>query len=200
MATITSERVRARRAPRWRGMWVTVAAAALLAGCGGSSQPGIAHLSSSTTGAAQSPGQPPSGGRSPVAFAACMRSHGVPGFPDPDRSGRIGTGSGVDPSSPQFQAAAKTCQSLRPAGGTFSTQGSGAVSPQRQTELLRFARCMRSHGVPSFPDPTSRGIALSSAVDPSSPQFQSAQQACKSLLPGLGQGQVTVKPGSGGTS
>jgi hypothetical protein len=72
------------------------------------------------------------------------------------------------------------------------------VSPQRQTQLLRFARCMRTHGVPSFPDPTSRGIALSSAVDPSSPQFQSAQQACKSLLPGLGQGQQTVPSGSGG--
>lgn len=196
MASLTSKRSsRADRQPR---MWVAVVAAVLISGCGGSSQPSVAHVSSSTAAAGPSPAPPVSGGRSGVAFAACMRSHGVPGLPDPDSSGHTGTGTGVDPSSPQFQAAAKACQSLRPAGGMLSTQGNAAVSPQRQTQLLRFAGCMRTHGVPSFPDPTTLGIALSSAVDPSSPRFQSAQQACKSLLPGLGQGQQTVHSGSGG--
>jgi hypothetical protein len=53
-----------------------------------------------------------------LAMARCMRAHGIPNFPDPQfRSGpggrlgiAIGPGSGVDPSSPAFQAAARACQ------------------------------------------------------------------------------------------
>jgi hypothetical protein len=55
---------------------------------------------------------------------------------------------------------------------------------------------MRSHGVPSFPDPNSAStiwgsgggklFTLPSGIDPSSPQFTSALNACKSLMPGNG--------------
>lgn len=47
-----------------------------------------------------------------LKLAQCMRSHGVPNFPTPNFSQghvSIGIGPGLDPSSPQFQAAAKTC-------------------------------------------------------------------------------------------
>jgi len=63
-----------------------------------------------------------------------MRKHGVPNFPDPDSSGRIkitsgqkanGQHTGVDPNSPQFQAAQKTCQQLVPRGPLSS--GGGAT-------------------------------------------------------------------------
>jgi hypothetical protein len=170
-----------------------LAALALLSGCG-ARDTGSTHQLSSTPDA--------SGARSPVAYAKCMRSHGVPRFPDPNSTGGFNAnGPGVDPRAPQYQAAAKACMSLMPAGKAISTQGAGAVSPQRQAQLLRFARCLRSHGEPKFPDPTGNGIALSNAIDRSSPQFQSAQQTCHSLLPGLGQGAVsTVNPGSGGGS
>ncbi len=51
------------------------------------------------------------------------------------------------------------------------------------SKLLQFAKCMRSHGVPAFPDPDSVGLW----VDPSVthlPRYQTAYQAChKSLLP-----------------
>jgi hypothetical protein len=41
-----------------------------------------------------------------------MRSHGVPDFPDPTFSnGNIGQ-RGIDPRSPQFEAAGKACASL----------------------------------------------------------------------------------------
>jgi hypothetical protein len=51
-----------------------------------------------------------------VAFAACMRKHGMPNFPDPNaQGGFVGSpGSGWDPSSPQFQAAQKACAYLNP--------------------------------------------------------------------------------------
>ena len=174
----------------------------LLAGCGGTSSPGVAHTGSTASSAGRA-AAPVSGPKSAVAYASCMRSHGVPGFPDPGSNGRFSLGASIDLSSPQFQAAQRACQSLLPTGGSsFATQAaSGTISPEKQAQLLRFARCMRAHGVPNFPDPTSQGIALSPSVDPKSPQFQAATQACRQLFPALGQGGTqTVAAGSGGGS
>jgi len=54
---------------------------------------------------------------------------------------------------------------------------------------LKFADCMRSHGLTNFPDPVSGGgLALPSTVNPTSPGFQAAQKACQSLMPGGGPG------------
>jgi hypothetical protein len=59
-------------------------------------------------------------------------------------------------------------------------------------QALAFSRCMRAHGLPNFPDPTSHGhgIQLSAApdsgVDPQSPAFRAAQKACQHLMPGGG--------------
>jgi hypothetical protein len=52
-----------------------------------------------------------------VAFAECMRSHGVPNFPNPNPNGNgsvFGPGSGIDPTSPQFQHGLEACKSLAP--------------------------------------------------------------------------------------
>jgi hypothetical protein len=56
-----------------------------------------------------------------VELAKCMRKHGVPNFPDPTPGGglMLKKGSGLDPSSPQFQAAAKACGSAGPGGKGF---------------------------------------------------------------------------------
>jgi hypothetical protein len=66
-----------------------------------------------------SPVQPPSAAQQAqiqsraLAFAACMRKHGVPNFPDPQfmSGGRIleKITSGVDPNSPIFQTAQQKC-------------------------------------------------------------------------------------------
>jgi len=59
---------------------------------------------------------------------------------------------------------------------------------------LAFSKCMRAHGLSNFPDPGSSGggiqirIGPNSGVNPQSPAFQSAQAACKHLLPGGGPG------------
>jgi hypothetical protein len=57
-----------------------------------------------------------------VAFARCMRAHGVPNFPDPNgQGGQLGPGSGIDPRSPQYQAALHgPCLSLAPVGWVTS--------------------------------------------------------------------------------
>jgi len=48
------------------------------------------------------------------SYAACMRAHGVEGFPDPDPYGGyvIGRHSGIDPDSATYQAAYTACQAL----------------------------------------------------------------------------------------
>jgi hypothetical protein len=51
--------------------------------------------------------------------------------------------------------------------------------------MLKFVACMRSHGVPDFPDPQGGRLLIGGGkVDPNSPQFKSAMQACRTLLPG----------------
>ena len=130
---------------------------------------------------------------SPEAFSKCMRSHGVPLFPDSRADGKSSPGSGVDPNSPQFQRAQAACRSLLPAGANqMHTGGGSPLTPAQLAQMLRYARCMRAHGVPRFPDPTSHGIAIDAGVDPRSPHFAAAQTACRSLLPNLGKGETHV--------
>jgi hypothetical protein len=59
-----------------------------------------------------------------LKYSNCMRSHGVTNFPEPNSNGQMmvkaGSGPGaINPNTPTYQAAAKACRSLEPAG--FST-------------------------------------------------------------------------------
>jgi len=144
--------------------------------------------SSSTSSPAHAAGHAARSASSSLAFSACMRSHGVHNFPDPSAGSNgqqvtIQQGSGIDPNSPAFQAAQRSCQSLLPAG---KTAGGGSVSPAERARILRYAACIRTHGVPNYPDPTFNGNAidfgnLSGFAD--LPQYQSALRACASLNP-----------------
>jgi hypothetical protein len=165
------------------------------AGCGGrAASPGVASLngSSSTTGASPSAGGNPAATnpsfRQDLArFAACIRANGVPNFPDPNARGMfdVGGSSGIDPSSPQFQAVEKKCQSLEPAGWQLTPRQVAAL--YRQT--FTFAECMRGQGIRDFPNPTlSNGVVTLNVrghgdLDFSSPVFQKALAACRSSRP-----------------
>jgi hypothetical protein len=133
----------------------------LLVGCGGgASNPGVARLSSSVSSAGTVVGTTRAtsqGASSPeaaaLAFAGCMRSSGVPNFPDPKASGgfRFHPGAGVDPSSVAFKAAQAKCKKFLP---DIGGPGSGApISAQALAHWLKIAQCMRRHGVANFPDP-----------------------------------------------
>ena len=144
--------------------------------------------SSSTSSPAHAAGHAARSASSSLAFSACMRSHGVHNFPDPSAGSNgqqvtIQQGSGIDPNSPAFQAAQRSCQSLLPAG---KTAGGGSVSPAERARILRYAACIRTHGVPNYPDPTFNGNAINfgdlSGIA-NLPQYQSALRACASLNP-----------------
>ena len=119
-----------------------------------------------------------------VAYARCMRSHGVPNYPDPVNNGSNVGVSMPDANSPQVQSAQHACRSLAPPAPTAAQQA------QNLARELSFARCMRSHGEPKFPDPQANGnVNVGGAgVDKGSPQFDHAMQACRSYL-GAGAGQ-----------
>lgn len=130
-----------------------------------------------------------------LAYARCMRSHGVPDFPDPSSNGGFDiNGNKINIHSGQVQAARKACQGLLPNVGQ-----SGQSQAQNAAKALKFARCMRSHGLPDFPDPSSNGsfhMSASSGINPKSATFQKAQHACQSIM--SGQGEISISGQAGG--
>lgn len=120
-----------------------------LAGCGG----GDGGASTAGDGGAGGGSAAASTQAQAVRFAQCVRGHGVPDFPDPDASGRltidaVANDAGVDVQSATFEQAVRACRDLEPAGFT-----GGKRTPKQQTATLRFAACIRAHGVTDFPDP-----------------------------------------------
>lgn len=128
--------------------------------------------------------------RAAVAYATCMRSHGVANLPDPSQSPPSGSYSSyhgivIPPSinvqSPGFVAANVSCEKLL-------YQGSATPPPitdSLKRALLSHAQCMREHGAPNYPDPSfpsGGGIEIGqlggSGADPRSPSFQHAEKAC----------------------
>jgi hypothetical protein len=180
---------RQRTALGWFIVAVTVFVITSTACSGGSKGPGVAKVDSKPgTASASSTSAVPN----LVAYSQCMRDHGITRFPDPDSAGRLKmdfvNGGDLDPNSAQFHAAQSACKSVAPAQ-------SQDVDVQQREEWLKFAQCMRAHGIANFPDPRPDGRLLlprkddgSPSVDSNSPQFQAADKACKQYSPGGGSG------------
>ena len=159
---------------------ITVTAAALLAACGGSPS-STGSPSSAGSGGSLAAGRS-ANSPSALAFARCVRSHGVPDFPDPDSSGQFSKEEllqlGVSDS--RLRAAEDPCQNLLPAG-------QAPLTAQQQQDYLRAAACMRAHGITNFPDPAFSGgsvnFPIPSSIDTHSTQFTQAQQTCEKLIP-----------------
>jgi len=157
---------------------ITIAATACtvaIAACGSSSNP---HTALGGSGVAQG-----------IKFADCMRSHGVPSFPDPGSSG-----GGVplpQGSSPALEAAVRDCHALEPGGAAPPK-----ATRQQRAMMLHLSQCMRRHGITDFPDPVTslpsspaglslvfgvRGavIAIPKTINPKSPRFSQAAKACQ---------------------
>src|SRR5262249_55858549 len=129
-------RGRRRSWPRWAAAVAVLALIGLLAtACGGGS---------SRAGGG-------GGGGAALAYARCRRAHGVPDFPDPNSNGQFN----VDPHSASSQetAADHACHHLL----TTGRQANAAQQQHMLGQLVKYAQCMRAHGVPNFPDPDTTG-------------------------------------------
>jgi hypothetical protein len=194
----------------------------VLAACAGSADPnGVASLQTQGTGADASAS--PSASLSPedaqLAFAQCMREHGVD-MPDPQPGGgpqgvAIGDDGGkLTPT--EMQAAMDACDQYLQAAGSFKKD----IDPAQLDRMIAFAGCMRDHGI-DMPDPNvdgNGGMVFRSdgsgtagsgpsttkdkffnGTDPDSPEFKAAEEACRSLLgPDAGpDGGPSVQVGGG---
>jgi hypothetical protein len=96
-----------------------------------------------------------------VKFAECMRANGVPHFPDPDPNGEYNFG--VDVSVKVWLTAVDACKALKPPGALSAKR-----TPKEQSASLRFAQCVRDHGVKDFPDPVNGEPLIDTTKIPSS--------------------------------
>ena len=81
-------------------------------------------------------------------------------------------------------------------GGVAANAGNGApgggpqsvmvMSGGNGADMLKYAQCMRSHGVADFPDPSSNGTILVGGTVSQSPQYPAADETCHKLLPNGG--------------
>jgi hypothetical protein len=159
-STRVAGRPRRRRPLAARSVAAIIATTALfvLVACGSSPSSTGSDGSSNALGSKSSP--------SAVTFSACMRSHGVPNYPDPDSNGNLPKGNARDfgVSNSQYQAAQRACRHVLPDNDrTFTASLTQclmtgdcppAVVQRALTEGRTFAQCMRNQGVPNWPDPT----------------------------------------------
>jgi hypothetical protein len=116
-----------------------------------------------------------------VKFAECMRANGVPHFPDPDPNGD--SNFGVDVSKEVFTKAVDACKALKPPGALSAKR-----TPKQQSASLRFAQCVRDHGVKDFPDPVNGEPLIDTTKIPSSNKpggmtiLNAATHKCGSVL------------------
>ncbi len=183
------------RHPRWRRAALAttgiLAVGAAVAACGGGPSTPSAVTGSTTTTAVNSSTGGSTDATGLVAYSSCMRTHGVPNFPDPTSSGGIPKAGVISAegavSSAQVNAAQNACKSLLPAGSSLSGTPIQTIPTQDQQDYLKVASCLRSHGITNFPDPTfSNGTVhfdIPSSIDTHSTQFTQAKQICQKLVP-----------------
>ncbi|MGH3260950.1 MAG: hypothetical protein ACRDNS_03035 [Trebonia sp.] len=114
-----------------------------------------------------------------------MRANGVSGFPDPiagpggeslpvavNADGSL-TVDGQTFAGPALRSAERACKAYLPPAGRPAQPNAEQVR-----QALAVARCMRTHGVPNFQDPTFSPSAGGSVPDPQSPAFRTAARVC----------------------
>jgi hypothetical protein len=132
---------------------VLVLSAIALAACGSASSPTVPSLGGgANTQASAAPGSLAAA----RAAVACARKHGMPAVPDPvvGSDGQVSLPGGVPTLTPAVRSACAA--QIRVAEATSSTLPN--VSASDMQALLRWAACMRAHGLPRWPDPNAQGV------------------------------------------
>jgi hypothetical protein len=161
---------------------VAVATFSLLAAACGSSASGPSSSAANPT-----PAQLRQAQQDTLRFVRCMRAHGVTNLPDPTTSPHAFKNA-FNTHSPAFESAAIACRHLLPGGGR--QHQSAARSRAQVAAMLAFARCVRAHGFPSFPDPTGGGelsheMVASAGIDLHQPAVMRVGDLCTGVTHGI---------------
>ncbi len=178
---------------------LSAVAAIVLTACGGSASPHVVSLGTTTGSTVSSTTTSGSGGSTASAakgadptklvdeWATCMRRHGDPNQADPviDSHGVInilvppvrGGGAPVVTGGPE--TAKGTCSQYLAAAQRALRAANPVPPPPSQAELLQYVACMRTNGVPNYPDPTGEKTYFNgTGIDPNSPMFLHANDVC----------------------
>jgi hypothetical protein len=179
--------------------WRALAAVAVvgLAGCGGGANASQVASVATTTSRSAVHSAPKPANVNPsqllAEWGACMRGHGDPDQKDPSidanklihivwneaiPGGYYGTSKGGHGNSGPGQY----CRTYLDAAQAALRKGTHEAPPPSQAQTVRFSRCMRTNGIPDFPDPTSSGLTINRGaggdLDPNNPAFQRAAKLC----------------------
>jgi hypothetical protein len=164
--------------------------ALMLTACSsGTAAPPVAHLATSS-GAAASPND------ALHLAGECLRQQGLSNFPDPvvatdgPASGKAILDKSALKNYPDAvaQQAITACSVALAQANIVTSQGSSNISQQELQARLALARCIRSHGVPNFPDPnpTTGEVTPPPGLSKTSPSILAAIQACPSQAQAAG--------------
>jgi hypothetical protein len=129
-----------------------------------------------------------------LAFSRCVRRHGVPNFPDPQGGAtntKFPSAQQLGVSDSVLTGAEQHCAHLLPPGR--DDQFPAAELQVLLTGMLRFSKCMRQHGVPNWPDPSTNSdgqplfqlsVSGISRQEAHSQRITNAERKCQKLLPG----------------
>lgn len=125
-----------------------------------------------------------------IKLTDCMRAHAIANFPDPPTANDPSSGrtwkNAFGNRSPGFVAAVAACQHFMPRVGAHSQDST--PSRTQIAAMLAFARCIRSHGLVRFPDPTSNGITHqmveAAGINLHQPAVLQAADACAGVTHG----------------
>jgi hypothetical protein len=151
-----------RRTPRPPAALAMVALISLIgAGCGSNAPTETATTTAAAGTSATGPNTKLTARDKAVKFAECIRAHGVSDFPDPNAKNDFEYGVSVSPAV--WKQATTACKDLQPPGTLSSKR-----TPKQQSASLRFAQCIRDHGVKDFPDPVNGEPVVDTYKIPSS--------------------------------
>jgi hypothetical protein len=164
---------------------VVAIVAVITAGCGDTASSSSSSSSSGTAGSsttAASHNSTATPREKAVRFSECMRKNGYADFPDPKASGEFPS-FGISVTPEVFTNALRACKELQPPG-SFSAH----LSPKQLSAALKFAQCIREHGVKDFPDPVNGKPIIDTTMIPSAATeagmaiLNAATQKCGDVL------------------
>jgi hypothetical protein len=172
-----------------------------LAACGSSTQTPSVATAQSTPAAAPAPSRSSNAIAQYVdaqrKWVKCMRDQGY-NLPDPDAKGSVDISPvlrsmKISKADPGLMAALQKCQSLQvPAPAELTSRP--PITAEQLANLRKYAKCVREHGVPSYPDPLANGEWPPNMLASISPEEAAKTTQAYQICDPVAEGRPPAKP------